>query len=106
METVKVDRERFEAAVKKAGYPSQRDLSREMGYSPQWIYQHLLRGDQIPKIAASYLEVRHGIGYDEYKPVPKKKNHVLTTEEFKVLVKEAVKEAVREILEERRKDGI
>ena len=77
-----------------------------MGYSPQWIYQHLMRGDQIPKIAATYLEAKCGIGYDEYKPIQQKKNHVLTTEEFKALVKEAVKEAVREILEERGKDGI
>lgn len=106
METVKVDRERFEAAVKKAGYQSNRELSREMGYNPAWIYQRLQRGDQIPKIAVTYLEVRHGICYDEYKPIQQKKNHVLTTEEFKVLVKEAVKEAVREILEERGKDGI
>lgn len=105
METVKVDKERFEAAVKKAGYPSNRDLSREMGYSPAWIYQHIMRGDRIPKIAATYLEARHGIGYDEYKPVPQKKNHVLTTEEFKALVKQAVREAVREILEERRENG-
>ena len=64
METVKVDKERFEAAVKKAGYPSNRDLSRGMGYGPAWIYQHLMRGERIPKIAATYLEVRHGIGYD------------------------------------------
>ena len=105
METVKVDKERFEAAVKKAGYPSNRDLSRGMGYGPAWIYQHLMRGERIPKIAATYLEVRHGIGYDEYKPVPKKAGHTLTTEEFKALVREAVRDAVREIWEERRKDG-
>ena len=106
MEAVKVDRERFEAAVKKAGYQSTRELSREMGYNPAWVYQHLNKGGAIPKAAQVYLEVKHGIGYDEYKPVPQKKNHVLTTEEFKVLVKEAVKEAVREVLEERGKDGI
>lgn len=92
--------------MKKCGYNSTSGLSIEMGYSESWIRTHLHRHQAIPKTVRLYLESKHGIGYDEYKPIPQKNGNTLTTEEFRALVREAVRDAVREILEERRKDGI
>lgn len=105
METVKVDVARFEEAIRRVGYRNNRALSIEMGYSDAWIRQTIRRTGGVPKAVEVYLDVKHGISSEEYKPVPQKKGRTLTTEEFRVLVKDAVREAVREIWEERRENG-